>query len=150
MQTRALWTERIFVLLHKDNALAARDIIFRTDLLNETVLFGGSEEKGELEYLLWPALPHFGNPAVQRHDVSQLLVKNLVNLGLGVSFAWESEVGTVEEDVVYREFRASASPIEVCFSAHWLTRNKNAALAQFLSVLVDHHPPLSSAGALAE
>ena len=76
-QTRALWTERIFVLLHKNNVLAARDIIFWTDLLDETVLFGGSEEKDELEYFLWPALPLFGNrPAVQRHDVSPQLVKN--------------------------------------------------------------------------
>jgi hypothetical protein len=46
-------------LLHKDNALAARDIIFWIDLLDETVLFGGSEEKGELEHFLWSALPHF-------------------------------------------------------------------------------------------
>jgi DNA-binding transcriptional LysR family regulator len=151
MQTRALWTERIFVLLHKDSALAARDIIFWTDLLDETILFGGSEEKGEIEHLLWSALPHFGNrPAVQRHDVNQLLMKNLVSLGLGVTFAWESEIGTLDEDVVYREFRDSASSIEVCFSAHWLTRNKNAALAQFLSLLADHHPALSSTGGLTD
>jgi DNA-binding transcriptional LysR family regulator len=151
MQTRALWTERIFVLLHKDNALAVRDVIFWTDLLDETVLFGGSEEKGELEHFLWSALPHFGNrPAIQRHDVNQLLVKNLVSLGLGVSFAWESEVGTFDEDVVYREFRDSASSIEACFSAHWLTRNNNTALARFLSLLVDHHPLLPSVGAVTE
>ena len=151
IQTRALWTEHIFVLLHRDNALAARDIIFWTDLLDETVLFGGSEEKGELEHFLWSALPHFSNrPAVQRHDVNQLLVKTLVSLGLGVTFAWESEIGTLDENVVYREFRNSASSIEVCFNAHWLTRNKNAALAQFLSLLADHHPPLSSTGGLTE
>ncbi len=139
------------MLLNKDNALAARDIIFWTDLLDETVLFGGSEDKGELEHFLWSALPHFSNrPAVQRHDVSQLLVKNLVSLGLGVTFAWESEIGTLDENVVYREFRDSASSIEVCFSAHWLTRNKNAALAHFLSLLVDHRPSLATAGSLAE
>lgn len=82
--------------------------------------------------------------------MNQLLVKNLVSLGLGVTFAWESEIGTLDENVVYREFRDSASSIEVCFSAHWLTRNKNAALAHFLSLLVDHHPPLSSAKASTE
>jgi hypothetical protein len=83
-------------------------------------------------------------PTIKGHDLSQPLVNDLVSLGKGVGFILESDAGTIREDVICRPFRDGANSTEICFSAHWLSSNRNAALKQFVTLLVDYHPSLLS------
>jgi DNA-binding transcriptional LysR family regulator len=140
-----LWTDQILILLRKDCALAARDYVSWTDLFEETVLFSASEGNEELNSLLASQLLLSARgPTIKGHDLSQPLIRDLVSLGKGVGFILESDIGTIREDVICRPFRDGANSTEICFCAHWLSGNRSAVLKQFLALLVDYHPPLSS------
>ena len=140
-----LWSERIMVTLSQDHPLAARDIIYWTDLRNETVLLSQYDPGRELEDFL---IAKLGSPAdrptLERHDVSRGIIKSLVSVGFGVGLVTESDTGASFSGLIYRELRDGTGPSRIGFSAHWRANNDNPALATFLKLLGERYPSPST------
>jgi DNA-binding transcriptional LysR family regulator len=49
--TLALWSERILAVLHEDHPLMSREVVYWTDLRDETVLLSQSDPGREIEDL---------------------------------------------------------------------------------------------------
>ena len=81
-----LWSERIFISLPKDHPLSERDVIYWTDLRDQTVLLSQFDPGRELEELLNSKLVSPADrPKIERHDVSRGAIKALVSMRLGIS-----------------------------------------------------------------
>ncbi|MCK1289002.1 LysR family transcriptional regulator [Bradyrhizobium sp. 44] len=131
-----VWSERVLVLLPQDHPLAAREIIYWTDLRNQTVLLSEHDPDGELEDLLVSKLlTDEHRPKVARHDVSRAVIKSLISIGLGVSLSIESDVDASFASLIYREIQDGAGSSRISFHAHWREGNVNPALQQFLELL---------------
>ncbi|MGW1419897.1 LysR family transcriptional regulator [Bradyrhizobium manausense] len=138
---RLLWSERILISLAENHPLAARSVIYWTDLRNETVLLSQHDPGRELEDLLISKLVSPADrPKVERHDVSRGIIKSLISMKLGISLVLESDIGASFAGLVYRELRDGTGPTRVDFSAHWRADNENPALERFLTLLTERYP----------
>src|SRR6266481_9797191 len=100
---RPLWSERILVSLAENHPLAARSVIYWTDLRDETVLLSQHDPGREFEDLLISKLVSPADrPRVERHDVSRGIIKSLTSMGLGVSLVTESDTGARFAGLTYR------------------------------------------------
>lgn len=115
-----LWSERILISLPREHGLAAREIVYWTDLRQETVLLSQYDPGQELEDLLVSklVLPE-DRPMIERHDVSRGIIKSLVSMGMGLSLVIESDIGASFAGVVYRELQDGTGPSRLDFYAHW-------------------------------
>ncbi|MGY3547423.1 LysR family transcriptional regulator [Bradyrhizobium sp. USDA 4469] len=136
-----LWSERILISLPQDHVLAAREIVYWTDLRNEKILLSEYDPGRELEDLLISklVLPD-DRPKVERHDVSRGIIKSLTSMGMGLSLAMESDIGASFAGLVYRELQDGTGPSRVDFYAHWREDNQNPALKRFLNLLAERYP----------
>ncbi|WP_375764623.1 LysR family transcriptional regulator [Bradyrhizobium sp. Pha-3] len=141
-----LWSERILISLPQDHHLAAREIIYWADLRNEKILLSKIDPGRELEDLLISKLASPDDrPAVERHDVSRGIIKNLTSMGMGLSLVMESDIGASFAGLVYRELHDGTGPSRVDFFAHWRDDNENPALNRFLNLLAERYPSLPPA-----
>ncbi|WP_298363124.1 LysR family transcriptional regulator [uncultured Bradyrhizobium sp.] len=141
VNSRLLWSERILISLRQDHWLAAREIIYWADLRNEKILLSKIDPGRELEDLLISKLVLSDDrPAVERHDVSRGIIKNLTNMGMGLTLVMESDIGASFAGLVYRELQDGTGPSQVDFYAHWRGDNGNPALKRFLSLLAERYP----------
>ena len=100
-----LWSERIRVVLPSDHTLAARDIIYWTDLREQTVLPSHYDPGRELQDLLDAKLTSPEHrPRIERQDVSRGVVKSSIAVGFGTSLVLESDIGTSFFGLLYREY----------------------------------------------
>lgn len=145
-KTTPLWSERILVVLPGDHPLAAREAIYWTDLLDQTLLLSHYDPGRDLEDLLNAKLISSGNrPRIERHDVSRGVIKSLISVGLGISLALESDTGANFSGLVYRELRDGTGPSRIGFSAIWRADNENPALENLLKLLAERYPLGSAA-----
>jgi DNA-binding transcriptional LysR family regulator len=142
-ETRSLllWSERILISLPQNHCLAAREMIYWTDLRNEKILLSEYDPGRELEDLLNSKLVRLDDrPRVERHDVSRGIIKSLTSMGMGLSLAMESDIGASFVGLVYRELQDGSGPSRVDFHAHWRDDNENPALKRFLDLLAERYP----------
>lgn len=142
-QTMLLWSERILIVLPEGHPLTGRDVVYWTDLRDETVLLSQYDPGGEFEDMLVSKLvaPE-DRPNIQRHDVSRGVIKSLVTMKLGISLVLESDIGANFAGLVYRELRDGAGPSRLGFSAYWRADNENPALGGFLKLVSERYPSL--------
>jgi DNA-binding transcriptional LysR family regulator len=141
-----LWSERIVAILPSDHPLAAQDAVYWTDLRAQTVLLSQYDPGQEFEALLnAKLLVTSDRPRIERHDVSEGVIKSLISMGLGVSLVLESDMGGNFAGLVYREIRDGTGPSRIGFSAVWRGDNENPALANFLKLLSERYPFLPKA-----
>lgn len=136
-----LWSERILISLPQDHHLAAREIVYWTDLRNEKILLSEYDPGRELEDLLISKLVLSDDrPKVERHDVSRGIIKSLTSMSMGLSLVLESDIGASFAGLVYRELQDGTGPSRVDFYAHWRADNGNPALKRFLNILAERYP----------
>ncbi|WP_038959196.1 LysR family transcriptional regulator [Bradyrhizobium japonicum] len=142
-----LWSERILIALPQDHRLAAREIIYWTDLRNEKILLSEYDPGRDLEVLLISklVLPD-DRLKVERHDVSRSIIKSLTSMGMGLTLVMESDIGASFAGLVYRELQDGTGPSRVDFHAHWRDDNENPALKRFLDLLAERYPSPPSVG----
>ena len=140
-KTMPLWSERILVLLPGDHPLATREVVYWTDLRNQSVLLSQYDPGRELEDLLNAKLiSPSDRPRIERHDVSRGVIKSLISMGLGISLVLESDIGANFSGLVYRELRDGTGPSRIGFSAVWRADNETPALQNFLKLLAERYP----------
>ena len=144
-KSKTLWSERVFVVLPEEHALAAREIVFWTELREETVILSEYDPGREIEDLLISRLVSADDrPKIERHDISRGVVKSLVTMKFGISIVLESDIGANFSGLVYRELRDGAGSSLLGYSAYWQDDNQNPALEVFLKLLSERYPSLPS------
>ncbi len=136
-----LWSERIMISLPRDHGLAAREIVYWTDLRNETILLSEYDPGRELEdFLISKLVLPEDRPRIERHDVSRGIIKSLISMGMGLSLMMESDIGASFAGLVYRELQDGTGPSRLDFYAHWRDDNENPTLKRFLDLLAERYP----------
>jgi DNA-binding transcriptional LysR family regulator len=140
-QVMSLWSERILVVLPEDHPLAAQDVVYWTDLQNQTVLLSQYDPGRELEGLLTTKLTSTGDRLrIERHDVSRGVIKSLVAMGFGLSLVLESDIGANFSGLTYREVQDGAGPSRLEFAAAWREENESPPLKDFIKLLAERYP----------
>jgi DNA-binding transcriptional LysR family regulator len=138
---KPLWNERVLVVLPAEHALAEREVIYWTDLRDETVILSHYDPGREIEDLLVSKLVSPDDrPKIERHDISRGIVKSLVTMKVGISLVLESDAGATLSGLVYRELRDGSGPSVLSYSAYWQKDNENPALETFLKLLSERYP----------
>lgn len=138
-----LWSECIMVALPEGHRLAGKNIVYWTDLKDETFLFSQRDPGPEIQDILLAKLARPGErPKVISHDVSRENIKSLVGAGFGVSLMCEACIGATYTGVVYREARDGNGPSRINYAAYWQNDNDNPALAGFINLLQERYPSL--------
>ena len=139
--TLPLWSERVLLALPEGHPLVDEEIIYWTDLRDETILLSECDQGRELEELLMSKLSSPEHrPRIERHHVSRSIIKSLVNVVAGISLVTESDIGTNLPGLIYRDIRDGAGSSTISYSAHWREDNDNPALANFLKLLSERYP----------
>ena len=140
----ALWSERIIVALPEGHRLAGNNIVYWTDLKDETFLLSQRDPGPEIQDILLSKLAAPGErPRVVSHDITRENIKSLVGAGFGVSLMCEACIGANYPGLVYREARDGNGPSRISYTAYWRSDNSNPALAGFISLLKERHPSVS-------
>ncbi|KGT74555.1 hypothetical protein MA20_37865 [Bradyrhizobium japonicum] len=144
VRVRALWRERVFVLLPANHALASHKAVRWADLRDHTILLVPPDRADSVGAIIKSKILKRGIAQnVQQHDVSRHLIHRLTSLGFGVSFILESDIATIGNGVVYRELHDERGQMTVCFYAHWMPNNRKPALRPFLTFLAERYPSLA-------
>ncbi|KAB2948868.1 MAG: LysR family transcriptional regulator [Rhizobiaceae bacterium] len=145
MKAMPLWSERVMVALPEGHRLASNNIVYWTDLKDETFLLSQRDPGPEIQDILLAKLAAPGErPKVISHDISRENIKSLVGAGFGVSLMCEACIGASYVGVVYREARDGNGPSRISYAAYWQGDNDNPALAHFLKLLEERYPLLSN------
>lgn len=137
-----LWSERIIAALPAGHRLTSNDIIYWTDLKGESFLLSRRDPGPDLRNIIVQKLAAPGEaPDIAIWDVSSESILAMLEGGRRISVHCESYAGLAYPGVVYREVRDASGPSYIAFTACWQEANKNAALARFLDLLREHHPP---------
>jgi len=138
-----LWSEHILVALPEAHPLADRDVVFWSDLKDQTFLIARHDPGPDFHDVLVAKLGAPGDrPEVEEHDVGIEAIKSLVGAGFGVSLVCDACAGANYAGVVYREARDGNGPSRIGYTAHWSKHNANPALQSFLKLLSERYPPL--------
>lgn len=144
----SLWSERIMVALPKDHPLAARDVVYWTDLRAERFLISRRDPGPEIQDLLIHKLTSPGErPLIKQVNAHREDILSAVDGRRGIAVVCESSTGNTLQGVVYREVRDGNGLTRVGFVAYWRHDNDNAVLGQFLALLKPMpaaSPPASS------
>ena len=133
------------VALPEGHRLASNNIVYWTDLKDETFLLSQRDPGPEIQDILLAKLAAPGErPKVISHDISRENIKSLVGAGFGVSLMCEACIGASYVGVVYREARDGNGPSRISYAAYWQGDNDNPALAHFLKLLGERYPLLSN------
>lgn len=137
-----LWSERIIAALPAGHRLTSNDMIYWTDLKGESFLLSRRDPGPDLRNMIVQKLAAPGEaPDIAIWDVSSESILAMLEGGRRISVHCESYAGLAYPGVVYREVRDASGPSYIAFTACWQEANKNAALARFLDLLREHHPP---------
>lgn len=141
-KSMTLWSERIVVALPEAHRLAAKDVLYWTDLKPERFLLSTRDPGSEIQDILIAKLASPGElPKIVRHDVSAESLKSLVSAGRGISVIGESCMGAGQAGLVFREARDGNGSTRIGYRAYWRTCNENPALRNFIRFLEERCPP---------
>ncbi|WP_136616124.1 MULTISPECIES: LysR family transcriptional regulator [Mesorhizobium] len=141
----ALWGERIMVAVPESHPLTANEVVYWTDLRSETLLLSQRDPGPELRDILLAKLASPGvQPKIVSEDVSHEGIMSLVSAGFGVSMFCESGIGANYAGVLYRDVQDGNGPSRISYTAYWQRHNDNPALANFLKLLEERYPSLST------
>lgn len=139
-----LWSERIIVALPAEHHLINKDMIFWSDLKDESFLLSRRDPGSDLRNIVVQKLSAPGGaPDITIWDVSSESILAMLEAGQRISVHCESCAGLTFPGVVYREVRDASGPSYIPFTTCWQDDNKNPALARFLELLRAHHQPMS-------
>ncbi|PXA87388.1 LysR family transcriptional regulator [Nostoc sp. 3335mG] len=131
----SLWSERMLVALPASHPLAARDMVYWSELQGETFLAprmtADDVEAMVLTRLARPGCP----PSIEFTDLTRESTLGIVGAGRGITVVTAGTAGIRVENVVFRELFDGTAPHVLDFSAYWRPGNRNPALHSFLGFL---------------
>ena len=141
LQSRPLWSERLFVVLLEDSKLLEKERIYWTDLRREVFVMPSGGLGPILGNLISARLTEQGfRPAVIYQDTSLESVLNMVAANRYISVATEASQGIPWPDLHFREIYDSVGPARLEFALYWRADNENPALKRFFKLIEERYP----------
>lgn len=138
---RALWSERILVVLPEGHPLASRERIYWTDLRDERFVLSGQDPGPDLAELLRARISEPGRPAqVVIEPISRENVMSLVPSGRFLTLASEAALGVVHPGLMLNEMHDPGGPSRLDYAAYWRQDNESPVLKRFLDLLRERYP----------
>jgi len=141
---QALWSERVVIAVAADHHFAAQDVVHWPQLAGERILIPAHGPGSDFQRLLLARLGYFAGDRILYQDVGLDRLLTFVGARIGLLIALEGATGARYPDVVYRELREGEGATRVNFRACWKKENANPALIQFLAIIRERFPDLSS------
>lgn len=143
---RRLWSERLMVVLPKEDRLTASENLFWTDLRKSIFVMPADRSGPRISQIIRQRLGSHGFQAnIITQETSAETIAAMVPYGKFMTIVPESATGTAHPDVSFREIAEPTGAAHLDFAAWWREDNDNPALARFLK-LVDERYPLAAAG----
>ncbi|QNG44180.1 LysR family transcriptional regulator [Sphingobium yanoikuyae] len=131
-----LWSERMLAALPASHPLAARDVIYWTDLRGERFLLPAADPGPEIRDILLGRLAPSGHkPDIRIQQASRETILSVLASCSGVSIVCEGSTGARYPDVVYRPIHGEQGPALTGYSGCWRHDNSNPALRRFLGFI---------------
>ncbi|MBC3941111.1 LysR family transcriptional regulator [Sphingomonas albertensis] len=143
LKRRAMWSERIMVMLHDEHMLAQKDRVYWSDLRAERFILPRQGSGTDLADLVRARLGEPGwQPDVETQEVSRENVANFVPIGRYVTLTTDTVLGRVLPGVVLREIHELSAHIShISYAGYWRSDNSSPALARLLKLVGDRYPP---------
>ncbi|AQQ03892.1 hypothetical protein B0E33_10085 [Roseibium algicola] len=137
----AVWTERILVALPMSHPIANKEIVYWTDLKEETFLVSERDPDLEIQKILHSKLTFTeGRAKIVRHKASTENIRSLVGAGFGVSLIVECSSGAHYPGVIYQELQDGNGPTRINYVAYWRGDSYNPVLHNFIDLLEQRFP----------
>ena len=143
---RWLWSERLMVVLPKEDRLAKSESLFWTDLRKSVFVMPRERSGPRIAEVIRQRLGGNGFKAnIITQETSAETIAAMVPFGKFITVVPESATGAARPDVVFREIADPNGAAHLDFAAWWREDNDNPALARFFNLL-DERYPLTGAG----
>jgi len=143
---RWLWSERLMVVLSKEDRLAKSESLFWTDLRKSVFVMPRERSGPRIAEVIRQRLGSHGFKAnIITQETSAETIAAMVPFGKFLTVVPESATGAARSDVVFREITDPSGAAHLDFAAWWREDNDNPALARFFKLL-DERYPLTGAG----
>jgi DNA-binding transcriptional LysR family regulator len=130
-ERETLWSERVFVALPDDHALAAREELVWDDLVDESFIVSVVPPGQEIHDHLVRCLADLGrHPEIEVQQIGRDNLLSLVALGRRLTLVSEAMTVAQLPGISYRPITGEVLP----FSAVWSAKNDNPAFRRFLSL----------------
>jgi DNA-binding transcriptional LysR family regulator len=141
LQSKPLWSERLFVALLGDSELATKDKIYWQDLRREIFVVSSNGIGPILGNLISSRLTEQGfRPAVIYQDTSQESVLSMIAARRFISVATEASQGVPWQDLQFREIYDANGPARLEYALYWRADNDNPALKRFFKLIGERYP----------
>lgn len=141
LKSRRLWSERLFAVLHADNALAERDRIYWQDLRREVFVVPSSGVGPILGNLISARLTEHGfRPNIIFQDTSLESVLSMVSAKRFSTIATEASQGIAWPELQFCEINDSVGPARLEYALYWRDDNDNPALQRFFRLIEERYP----------
>lgn len=141
LQSRSLWSERLFVAVLADSELVSRDKLYWQDLRREVFVVSSSGIGPILGNIVSARLTEQGfRPAVIYQDTSQESVLSMIAAKRFISIATEASQGVPWQDLRFCEIHDPTGPARLEFALYWREDNDNPALKRFFKLIEERYP----------
>ncbi|MGB3469883.1 MAG: LysR substrate-binding domain-containing protein [Erythrobacter sp.] len=138
---RWLWSERLMVVLPRDDRLAKSESLFWTDLRKSVFVLPRERNGPRIAEVIRQRLGGNGFKAnIITQETSAETIAAMVPFGKFITMVPESATGAVRPDVAFREISEPTGAAHLDFSAWWREDNDNPALARFFKLLDERYP----------
>lgn len=141
LQSKPLWSERLFAALLEESDLASKDKIYWQDLRREVFVISRNGIGPILGNLISARLTEQGfRPAVIYQDTSQESVLSMIAAKRFISVATEASQGVPWQDLHFREIYDANGPARLEYALYWRADNDNPALKRFFKLIEERYP----------
>lgn len=141
VQSKRLWSERLFAALLQDSELLEKERIYWQDLRREVFVVSSNGLGPILGRLISARLTEQGfRPAVIYQDTSQESVLSMIAAKRFISVATEASQGAPWQDLHFREIYDANGPARLEFALYWRDDNQNPALKRFFKLIEERYP----------
>ncbi|RZF64822.1 hypothetical protein EWE75_09410 [Sphingomonas populi] len=143
LQRRAMWTERVMIMVHEGHTLAQKERIYWPDLRGERFILPRQDPGSDLAGMVTARLIEPGwKPDVETQEVSRENVANLVPIGRYVTLTTDTTLGRILPGIVLRDIHEMSGHIcHIAYAGYWRSDNSSPALSRLLKLVGERYPP---------
>jgi DNA-binding transcriptional LysR family regulator len=141
LESRKLWSERLFAVLLADSRLAEQERVYWHELRREVFVVPNGGIGPILGSLVSASLTQQGyRPAIIQQDTSLESVLSMVAAKRFITIATEASQGIAWPDLQFREIYDNSGPARLEYSLYWRADNDNPALQRFFKLIEERYP----------
>jgi DNA-binding transcriptional LysR family regulator len=141
LETRPLWSERLFAVLPADSVMAQHERLYWQELRREVFVVPSGGIGQILGNLIAARLTEQGfRPAIIQQDTSLESVVSMVAAKRFITVVTEASQGLGWPNLLFREIFDPNGPARLEYALYWRQNNDNPALQRFFKLIDERYP----------